>query len=190
MTFIYDLRPISFEKTPNFLSLTVPIYKKGDSNDPNNHRPISLTSVLRKLLERCLLQYLIDNSPPLDLTQGGFQHAGGSLGQAFCLAEACNILRRYHHITPVLAFLGIKSVYDTVDHRYIWKTLETTTPKALICLLQNIFDEVHIEILLNSANSFRFPPNIGVLHSSILSPFLYSIYINEFPKLLRSQQLS
>lgn len=167
----------------------IPIYKKGDPTDPSNYRPISLTSVLRKLFERCLLQYLIDNSPPLDLAQGGFRHARGSLDQALCLVEICNILRRYHHFTPVLAFLDIKSAYDTVDRHYIWITLETTAPKALICLLQNLFDEVHIEVLLHNANSFRFTPTTGVLQGSILSPFLYSTYINELPKLLRPQQL-
>lgn len=167
----------------------IPIYKKDDPNDPSNYRPISLTSVLCKLLERCLLQYLIDNSPPLDLAQGGFCQAKGSLDQALCLVEICNILCRYHYVTPVLAFLDIKSAYDTVDHRYIWKALETTAPKALIYLLQNLFDKVHVEVLLNNATSFRFSPSTGVLQGSIFSPFLYSIYINELPKLVRPQPL-
>lgn len=87
----------------------MPIYKKSDLNDPSDYKPTSLTSVLRKLLEHCLLQYLIDNSPPLGLAQGGFRHARGSLDQTLCIVEVCTILRRHHHITPVLAFLNINS---------------------------------------------------------------------------------
>jgi hypothetical protein len=55
--------------------------------------------------------------------------------------------------------------------------------------LQNLFDGVHIEVLLNNVRSLQFQPNTGVLQSSILSPFLYSLYINDLPKLLRLSQL-
>jgi hypothetical protein len=66
--------------------------------------------------------------------------ARGPLDQALCLTEICNILRRHYRITPVIAFLDIKSAYDTVDRRQIWHTLEKTAPVALISLLQNLFD--------------------------------------------------
>ncbi|KAG1060434.1 hypothetical protein G6F41_012863 [Rhizopus arrhizus] len=172
------------------LAQVVPIYKKGDPTEPGNHRPISLTSVFRKLLERSIHHFLIDHSPPLDIAQGGFRESRGSLDQALCLAEICTILRRHYRITPVLAFLDIKSAYDTVDRRQIWHTLEKTAPAALISLLRNLFDEVQIEVLLNNATSTRFSPVTGVLQGSILSPFLYSIYINELPRLLRLQPIT
>jgi hypothetical protein len=167
----------------------VPIYKKDDPTEPSNYRPISLTSVFRKILERCLYQFLVDNSPPLDLAQGGFREARGSLDQALCLAEICNILRRHHRVTPVLAFLDIKSAYDTVDRNYTWQKLEYTAPTALLCLIRNLFDDVQIEVLLNNATFTRFSPVTGVLQGSILSPFLYSIYINDLPKTLRPQPI-
>ncbi|KAG1516921.1 hypothetical protein G6F45_010882 [Rhizopus arrhizus] len=171
------------------ITQVVPIYKKGDPCEPGNHRPISLTSIFRKLLEFCLQHFLADCSPPLDLAQGGFREARSSLDKALCLAEICTILRRHHSITPVLAFLDIKSAYDTVDRCYIWKNLENNSPAPLIGLLRNLFDEVQIEVLLNNAASSRFSPVTGVLQGYILSPFLYSIYINDLPKLLRPQPL-
>lgn len=51
--------------------------------------------MFRKILERCLYRFLVDNSPPLDIAQGGLRKARGSLDQAICLAEICNILRRH-----------------------------------------------------------------------------------------------
>jgi hypothetical protein len=56
-------------------------------------------------------------------------------------------------------------------------------------LLQNLFDEVQIEVLLQNATSSRFTPLTGVLQGSVLSPHLYSIYINDLPQLLRQDPL-
>ncbi|KAG1458102.1 hypothetical protein G6F56_006469 [Rhizopus delemar] len=50
----------------------IPIFKKGNPMDPGNYRPISLTSIMRKLLELCLQEELVAAAPPLDPVQGGF----------------------------------------------------------------------------------------------------------------------
>ncbi|KAG1444258.1 hypothetical protein G6F56_010375 [Rhizopus delemar] len=87
---------------------------------------------------------------------------------------------------PVLAFLDIKSAYDTVDRAIIWRALETHISTPLLGILQCLFDDVSIQVLLGGHSSPSFWPRTGVLQGSILSPFLYSIYINSLPELLRS----
>ncbi|KAG1298434.1 hypothetical protein G6F66_001737 [Rhizopus arrhizus] len=122
----------------------VPIHKKGAPTDPGNFRPISLTSTFRKILERCLQNDLQLYSPPIDIAQGGFRECRGSLDQALCLAEICQILRIHHKIKPTLIFLDIKSAYDTVDRNLIWQSLQPTTPPPLLALLQHLFDQLHL----------------------------------------------
>ena len=53
--------------------------------------------------------------------------------------------------------------------------------------LRNLFDDVQIEVLLSNATSRRFRPNTGDLQGSMLSPYLYSVYINQLPAQLRPQ---
>ncbi|KAG0783481.1 hypothetical protein G6F22_008669 [Rhizopus arrhizus] len=168
----------------------LPIHKKGSVSDPANFRPISLTSTFRKILEKTLQLPLEEDGPPLDIAQGGFRHSRSTLDQALCLIETCAIMRRKHNINPTLAFLDIKSAYDSVDRNYIWDSLQSSLPPALLGLLRNLFDDVQIEVIVSNATSSRFKPTTGVLQGSILSPYLYSVYINQLPALLRDQPLN
>ncbi|KAG0805868.1 hypothetical protein G6F19_014020 [Rhizopus arrhizus] len=121
----------------------VPIHKKGDPTSPGNYRPISLTSIVRKLFEMCLFPFVEDVSPPLDVVQGGFRHQRSALDQALCLHDLMHSYRRRHNHYPVVAFLDIKSAYDTVDRRIIWQSmLASSAPLSLVSLLANMFDDV------------------------------------------------
>lgn len=177
-----------WSKTPSSwrVAQVIPIYKKGDPTQAANYRPISLTSVFRKILEMAITGPLVSSSPALDIAQGGFRAFRGAPDQALCLQELCIQHTIDHGLPPMLAFLDIKSAYDTVDRGVIWRTLETYVPNSLIGLLQNLFDEVSIEVLISGAHSPRIWPATGVLQGSILSPFLYSIYINSLPRQLRT----
>ena len=44
-----------------------PIYKKGDTSDPSNYRPISLTCVLCKILEHIVASSLVKHFTELDI---------------------------------------------------------------------------------------------------------------------------
>jgi hypothetical protein len=90
------------------------------------------------------------------IAQGGFRVARSTLVQALFLLEICSILRKHHKVTPTLAFLDIKSAYDTVDRRHVWQVLEQSLDPALLNLLKNLFNDVQIEVLLGNAKSSRF----------------------------------
>ncbi|SAL96001.1 hypothetical protein [Absidia glauca] len=156
-------------------SQVIPIHKKGDTTLASNYRPISLTSVFQKILEKCLQPTLPLQSPPLDIAQGGFQPQRSTLDQVLCLTELCRIHHHRHRQHPTLAFLDIKSAYDTVDRMIIWDALRPTATPSLLRLLQHLVDEVATEVLLNNHQSAQFHPATGVLQGSILSPFLYSL---------------
>lgn len=164
-----------------------PIYKKGDATNPANYRPISLTSVLRKLFEKVLSPTIVSFSPALDVAQGGFRDQRSPLDQALCLHDLMHDYFLKHHHYPSVAFLDIKSAYDTVDRRIVWKSLYDTPlfPRPLLWLIRHMFDDVSISVLLSNQSSPSFSPSTGLLQGSVLSPHLYSLYINSLPGALR-----
>ncbi|KAG2225578.1 hypothetical protein INT45_013689 [Circinella minor] len=130
-------------------------------------------------------------SPDIDISQGGFRTQRSALDQALCLHELCLRHRLDHNNnSPTLAALDIRSAYDTVDHAIIWRALEPTASPPLLGLLQSLFDNVSIQVLLSGTTSRSLWPATGVLQGSILSPHLYSIYINSLPQFLRSPSSS
>ncbi|CEP12433.1 hypothetical protein [Parasitella parasitica] len=166
-------------------SQVVPLYKKGDPLDPANYRPISLTSHFRKAMEYCLQSHLYEQTPFIDIAQGGFKPHLSALDQAVCLDE---IMHRYHQKYmhyPTVAFLDIAKAYDCVDRDVIWNTLSKHCDPYLLDILQNLFDDVHVEVINGNYKSHSFKPSTGVLQGSVLSPHLYSIFINSLPHLLR-----
>ncbi|KAG1503344.1 hypothetical protein G6F52_012289 [Rhizopus delemar] len=149
-----------------------------------------LITIFRKILERCIQHFPQADGPPLDIAQGGFRESRSALDQVLCLAEISHVLRTHYHVKPVLAFLDIKSAYETVNRSFVWDTLSRYVSSPMLHLLRCLFDDVQIEILLSNTTSRRFHPKTGVLQGSILSPYLYSVFINQLPAQLRPQAIT
>lgn len=135
-------------------------------------------------MEICLLPVLQAEGPVLDVAQGGFRPGRSALDHAFCLEHLCRHHAK-HSSPPVLAFLDIKSAYDTVDRSIIWSKLAPCVSPPLFGLLRDLFDNVSISVILGGFASVPFSPVTGVLQGSVLSPLLYSYYIDSFPSILR-----
>ncbi|OAD81182.1 hypothetical protein PHYBLDRAFT_73719 [Phycomyces blakesleeanus NRRL 1555(-)] len=116
--------------------------------------------ILRKAMEYCLALSFEDVSPTIDIVQVLFK------------------------APPVLAFLDIESACDTIDCSIIQKFLCFLASNAMLALLQSLFDDVHVEVFLFSVTFHSFQPFTGVLQGSVLSPHLYSVYINFLPATL------
>jgi hypothetical protein len=80
-----------------------------------------------------------------------------------------------------------KTAYDTVDHNVIWTALQRSgTLLPLLGLLQHLFDDVSISVLIDNCSSPSFQSTTGALQGSVLSSLPYSIYINTLPVILRA----
>ena len=96
-----------------------PIYKKGNKTAPGNYRPVSLTSVLCKILEgfvrQALYSHLIENSL-LSERQFGFCKGRSCLTQLLVtIHEWMSYLDQ--NIPVDVAYLDFRKAFDSVPHR-------------------------------------------------------------------------
>ena len=104
-----------------------PIFKKGDKSQPGNYRPISLTSVVGKLMETILRDNMVkflDDDNIINDSQHGFR------SKRSCLT---NLLDFFHYIFYVydeskavdIVYLDFQKAFDKVPHKRLLKKLQT-----------------------------------------------------------------
>ena len=157
-------------------SLIVPVPKKGDLNVIKNYRPISLTEPLRKLMEHCLLKYVNKMVGPSFLTQGGFRTNHCCNDMVLVLHEAASKYNNQLHT----AFLDIRAAYDSVDRRILWRRCRNRGLSTdAVGFLKELFDHNSGQVVVGGKRSKAFHIESGVLQGSVLSPCLYSIFLDD-----------
>lgn len=168
-----------------------PVPKKGDLTKIQNYRPISLIEVPRKIFEKCLLPFVAKFAEPLSIEQGGFRPERGCFDQVSVFHEWLSQSRvdgrsrKRLKSERYVAFLDIKAAYDSVDRTLLWEICKKKGfPGNLIRLLQKMFDENEAFVAVNGIQSSRFKMKSGVLQGSLLSPLLYSVFIDDLAERL------
>ena len=162
-----------------------PVPKKGDLTKISNYRPISLTEVSRKLYEGILLPHLVQVLEPLSVEQGGFRAKRGTLEQIAVLQEWI-VQARFAKTQRLMAFLDIKAAYDSVDRSKLWdKCTNRGLSIDMVHILQGLFDDNSAFVAIAGRRSAPFHLEAGVLQGSLLSPLLYSVFIDDLVSALK-----
>lgn len=161
-------------------ALVVPVPKKGDLCQIKNYRPISLTEPLRKIFEHCLLRKINQSAGNSFLTQGGFRTNHCCNDMIVTLQETILTIKpKNFHV----AFLDIKAAYDSVDRRILWRRcLNRGIEPNVVGILKQMFDHNSSQVVINGRKSNPFHIESGLLQGSVLSPCLYSIFIDDLAK--------
>ncbi|KAJ7410703.1 RNA-directed DNA polymerase from mobile element jockey-like protein [Pitangus sulphuratus] len=96
------------------LANIMPIYKKGQKDDPGNYRPVSLTSVLCKIMEEIIpstiTQHMQDNQG-IKPSQYGFMKGRSCLTN---LISFCGLMDERRAVDVI--YLYVSEVFDTISH--------------------------------------------------------------------------
>lgn len=160
------------------IAKVTPIYKEGNEEDPANCRPISSTSVLSKILERCTqarIKVFLEKNNYFYKRQHGFWKK----------QNITSVMDTIHNLNmnidkgeAIGLLLDFKKAFDTIDHDRLLGHIASIgirgfTKEWVKSYLEDRYQYVHCNSPVSDIRS------TGVPQGSVLSPTLFTTYIND-----------
>ncbi len=166
------------------------IFKKGDRKHPGNYRPVSLTSVVCKVLEKIVREHVIhhfkNNKLFTDRQYGFLDGRSTSLQLLKVLDQWTDALDGDNIIDCI--YMDYAKAFDKVPHRRLLSKLSAYGVSfPVLQWIQNFLTSRFQQVTVKGELSELKRVTSGIPQGSVLGPLLFVVYINDLPDLLRSQ---
>ena len=187
---IYSHSKYPSQWTTNYLKV---IYKKGDSDDPNNYRGLAIGSCIAKLYSSILLgrleKFAIKNKiiPPQQI---GFRRGFRTADHVYLLKT---LIEKIFHKNGKLyaAFIDFKKAYDTVNRaKLLNKLKEIGVSGIFLRNIKALYSKTEYQIKLKNRVLEAISSNLGLKQGCPLSPLLFNIYISDLGSYLKDTTTS
>jgi len=168
----------------------IPLYKKGSRHQASNYRPVSLTSVVGKMLEKIVkfrLMEHLDKHKLIRETQHGFQTGKSCLSNLLEFFE--DATKELDENKPVdIVYLDFSKAFDKVSHVRLIKKLEAHGIGGQILeWIRSWLKNRRQKVIVEGEGSKWVGVTSGVPQGSVLGPICFLVYLNDLEEGLVSK---
>ncbi len=185
-SYVQGTLPVEW-KTAN----VVPIHKKGRKDDIENYRPISLTSLVMKIFEKCLRNRIYNKCKPYITNK---QH--GFLPERSCTTQMLNYsnilsLHLNNKSQTDIIYFDFSKAFDSVNHDIILEKLRYSygINGFLLRFIREYLRNRRQCVTLNGESSTFSDVLSGVPQGSILGPLFFVLFINDIVNVIDENTL-
>lgn len=154
------------------------IDKGGEANDVGNWRPITIYSVIRRIIEKAIDVKLRDQVP-INCNQRGFVSGLPGCHVNTRLVNGCLKDAKSNKKDCVVSFLDISKAFDRIGHEHIRRTLIASGVSANLCgLLMSLLSNNTVKVCVGKKESEPIKICKGVPQGGPTSPMIFNIAIN------------
>lgn len=163
-----------------------PIFKGGCFNNPSNYRGIALSSCLGKFFSRVLynrLEKYLEYNKIICREQIGFKKGCRTSDHILTLKTIIDKAFKSSKMLYV-CFIDFKKAFDTINRDALFlKLFKYNIKGSFLNILKDMYKEVLFAVKVSDGITDMFQSKIGVKQGCILSPTLFSLYINDLSTL-------
>ena len=200
------------------VGMIIPIFKKGNVNQAENYRGITLLSCVGKLFTSIINQRLnvwAELNNKFDKDQYGFRNNKSTIDAIFVLQNVVDMFVKRNK-SLFVSFIDLKKAFDCVNHNAMWFKLDLNgISSKLLLMLKDMYSKIKLcvqnslfendikkcDCILNIKHSYciscnsdvfqslLFTPFAGVFQGESLSPTIFSLFLNDINNCLQEDPL-